>query len=288
MAYGEIKQYLKDNILIDDNTLLDYIYTRLNEEQINDLISLVNITNYGDSYYDPNDGLLIFNTEEIFLENNDKKIPDLLKLVKKEDKARFKLHNPNYGNIYNIFLINHEINHLIQKKIILENNNKLKCTLFLHGKSEEFIDDRFFKAFYYYKYHDRFYNEYNANIESYYETIYLLQAYKLNNLEKDLIKTNRLISKHILYCYSDIDKIYKYSTPIKNSLKIYKHLIELCNKHEVEIEIPISSVLKKEQPKKEVDKLLLGYSINKDTHKYLKNVSNGKIKTLNLFEDINC
>ena len=290
MTYEKMKEYFKDNILIDDDTLLDYIKLRVNEEKVNDLISYINITNYGDSCYDPQDGSLSINSEEIFLNNIDDKIPDLLKLVRKKDKARFKLCNPNCGNIYNIHLINHEINHLIQKKVMIENNDKLKCVLFWFGKCEEFIDDRFFKSFYYLKYHDRFYNEYNANINGYYELLKLLNSFNLENIEKDLFKVNRLTSKHILYLYSDLDKLYKYSTPLKNSLKIYKHLLETCKKHEAEIEIDKNfiDIIKKEQPETQLDKLLYGYSIDIVTHNYLKDVANGKVKTLNLFNDISC
>ena len=289
MAYSVIKENFKKNILIDDNTLLDYINIRLNEEGLNDLISFVNVTNYGESCYNPSDNALYINSEEIFLENADKNIPDLLKLISFKDKSKFILSNPNYGNIYNLVGINHEINHLIQKREILNETNDLKTNLFLNSKFQEVIDETFFKSFYYLKYHDRFYNEYNANIESYYEVLSLLKAYKIQSIEKDLIFTNKLISKHILYLYSDIDKKYLYSTPIKNALKIYKHLLEVGKKHEAEFcfEKDLISIIKKEKPEKQFDKLLMGFSINKDTHNYLKNVASGKIKTLNLFDDIN-
>ena len=288
MAYGQIKENLKKNILIDDNTLLEYINTRISEENVKDLLLCINITNYGESCYNPNDNQLCINTEEFYLENIDDNIPDLLKLIPKKDKDSFKLENPNLGNIYNLYTINHEINHLVQKKEVLNSNNTLEKYLFLHGKIEEFIDDRFFKSFYYYKYHDRFYNEYNANINAYEEVISLLKAYNLKTIEKDLIKANKIISKHILYLYSDLDENNKYSTPLKNSLKIYKHLLETSKKHNVEFDLDINIInyIKNEKPTREIDKLLLGFSINKDTHNYLKRVSSGKIKTLNLFDDI--
>ena len=201
MSYGLIKNNLFNNVIISDNELMDYISTRITEENLKDLVSFINICDYGESYYNPESKELVINSEEIFEENIDEEIPDLLKLISKEDKNKYKLDNPNLGNIYNLFTINHEINHLIQKNEIINNNDKLRSELFSFGKIIEFMDDRFFKSFYYKKYHDRFYNEYNANIEAYYEVISLLEAYKLNNIENDLILTNQILSKHLLYLY---------------------------------------------------------------------------------------
>ena len=159
MAYGFIKENLKNNEIINDDILLDYIHTRINEENVNDLIDYTSITNYGESCYNPLEHSLNINSEEIFLENIDNNIPDLLKLINKEDKNKNILRNPNCINIYNLHTINHEINHLIQKKEIIMQEDNLKYILFSLGKIQEFIDEKWFKSFYYTKYHDRFYNE---------------------------------------------------------------------------------------------------------------------------------
>lgn len=290
LIYDIIRYNLKENILISDDNILDYIHKRLEEENLSEYVSFVTTCNDDESFFDPKDNHLCINTEEIFLENADKNIPDLLKLINKKDKDNFILNNKNYGNIYNLCTVNHEINHLIQKKEIYQSDNLLTKNLFNFGKALSFIDERFFNSFYYIKYHDRFYDEYNANINAYNEVISLLEAYKLKNIEKDLIKLNNLVSKHILYSYSDIDNKYKYSTPFKNSLKIYSHLLKKLKEHDIDIQLEgvVFENIKNNEPNSQIERLLYGFSINNDTYKYLKKVSSSREKTLNLFNDINC
>lgn len=289
MAYNSIRRGLKENRIISDYTILDYIHLRIKEESLEEYVSSISITDIGESYYNPIDKHLCINTEEIFYENIDDHLPDLLKLISRKEKNMYKLDDPNYGNIYNIFSVNHEIHHLIQKKEINDEKDTIRKKLFEVGKIQEFIDSRFFNNFYYLKYHDRFYNEYNANIEAYYEMISLIQAYELKNIEKELIKTNKIASKHILYLYSDIDNPTKNSNPIINSLKIYKHLLKKSKKHGVEFEFDnYEDYINKNIPNNEFERLLLGYSINNETYNYLHKVSSGRVKTLNLFNDINC
>ena len=289
MSYGKIKDNLRKNILLDDYSIMDYIHTRIDEENVSDYVDIVNTTDIGESYYDPKDKHLCINTEEIFSENIDSNIPDLLKLISRQDKKSYKLNNPNYGDIYNLFNVNHEIAHLIQKREIIDNDDNLKKNLFYFGKIIETIDDKFFKSFYYHKYHDRFYNEYNANIEAYFEVIALLNAYKLENLNDDLVKLNNIAAKHIIYLYSDIDKKSEYSTPVRNSLKLYKHLLETCLDHDVEIDVEkeILETIEKEQPEDELNRILLGYSLSTENYYKIKDISKGKIKTLNLFSNLN-
>ena len=261
MIYNNIKRDLKNNNIIDDSVILDYIHKRIEEENLEDYILCASTTDMNESFFDTGDKHLCINTEEIFWENTEKNIPDLVNLISKKEKRENKINNPNFANIYNLYAVNHEINHIIQNKTVIDQIDSFKVNLFSLGILIEFIDDTWFKSFYYNKFHDRFYNEYNAIIQSYCETISLLEAYNLKNIEKDLIKVNKTISNHILYLYSDINNSHKYSTPLKNSLQIYKHLLEICKKHEVEVEIDknIINNIKKEKPKSEIDKLLLGF-----------------------------
>ena len=289
MVYNNIKNNIMNNKVIDDDIILDYVNQRIEEEDLSEYILCASTTDMYESFFDCGYKHLCLNTEEIFWEIKDKTIPDLINLISKKEKRENTLNNPNYANIYNLYAVNHEINHVIQNKTVVENNNELKSNLFKLGILIEFIDDTWFKSFYYNKFHDRFYNEYYAIVQGYCEVVSLLEAYNIDSIKNDLTKVNKIISKHILYLYSDINNKYKYSTPIKNSLTLYKHLLEVSRKHEVEVEVEkdIIDNIKKEKPKSEIDKLLLGFSINKDTYNYLKNVSSGKEKTLNLFKDIN-
>lgn len=289
MIYNEIKDNLEKNKVINDDLILDYINQRIEEEDLKDYILCASTTDMNESFFDSGYKHLCINTEEIFWEVKDKKVPDLINLISKKEKRENTLDNPNYANIYNLYAVNHEINHVIQNKTIIENNDRLKVSLFTLGILIEFIDDTWFKSFYYNKFHDRFYNEYYAIIQGYLEAVSLLEAYNIDSIKEDLIKVNKIISKHILYLYSDVNNRHKYSTPIKNSIAIYKHLLDISKKHDVDVEAEkvLIDNIKKEKQKNEIDKLLLGFSINKNTYNYLKDVSFGKEKTLNLFKNIN-
>lgn len=289
MVYSKIKEDLIFNTLFSTDTLFDYIEQRIDEEELSEYISEITITDGGNSSYDPASGEFCINKKEIFLNNIDKNIPGLEDLISEEEKLYYKIKNPNYSNIYNLFIINHELNHVIQKKYRHNDLDSLKGQLSLLGQTQAFIDTNFLDNYFTEKYHDRFINEYNAHIESYIEIIHLLSAYDLIELKKALIKTNKITARHILYMYDHIDKD-KISNPIKNTLILNKYILEECKKHEMEIELDF--YLNKEQIQEEKDKmsefekLRYGLPINNDTRKYLNDVANKKIKTLNLFDEI--
>lgn len=275
--YEKIQRKLKKGKLISDSIILDYIEKRIQEEDLFEYVSNLNITEEGNSSYDPSTGEFILNKEEIFFKNIDNSVPDLGNSLDNIDN--------NYVNIYNIFNINHEINHIIQKKYRIEDNS-YKKDLFILGQLLSYIDSNYLDLLYTNKYHDKFLNEYNSHIEGYLETISLLHAYDLPILKYHLMNLNKIASNHILFMYNDIDSN-KISNPVKNSLKLYKSMLKTCIENDIELEFDIDlDNIEKEKPNSELEKLRLGFSINENTYDYLKNVSNNKIKTLNLFEEI--
>ena len=279
--YEKLKNKLKKNKLMNNTILLDYMRKRIQEEDIDDYITSLNIGEDDSSYYDPNTGSFYLNKNEITLNNIDSEVPDLGNSLKNKDI------DYNFVNIYNIFTINHEINHVIQKKCRNEDDNTLKRDLFILGQILIYIDYTYLNLQYTNKYHDKFLNEYNSHIESYLETIGLFHAYDLPILKNHLIELNKIASKHILFMYSDIDNN-KLSNPIRNSFKLYKRMLKKCEEDEIELDFYISNLdeIEKEKPNSELEKLRLGFSVSEDTLNFLKNISNNKIKTLNLFEDI--
>ena len=285
MVYSKIKENLICNNLFSTDTLFKYIEKRIDEEELDEYISEIRITDGGNSSYDPETGEFCINKKEIFLNNIDKSIPGLENLISDKERNLY----PNYSNIYNLFTINHELNHVIQKKNRHIDLDSLKGELSLLGQTQYFIDDVFLDNYFMKKYHDRFINEYNAHIEGYIETIHLLSAYDLVELKKALTKTNRIAAKHILYLYEHIDKD-KISNPIKNALILNKYILEECKKRDMEVEIDfyLNKGQMKEEKKKmnEFERLRYGLSINNETYKYLKDVADKKVKTLNLFDNI--
>ena len=289
MVYNDIKHKLIKNKLFSDDLLFEYIEKRIEEEELEEYVSEIIISNLYESFYNPCNGTLDINKNEIFEKNIDNNIPDLSKLISNEEKEKRQLNKPNYSNIYNLFTINHELNHVIQKKNRHTDLDSLRGQISLMGQTQNFIDVNFLDSHFTKKYHDRFINEYNAHIESYIEIIHLLAAYDLVELKKALIKTNKIAARHILYLYSHINKD-KNSNPIKNALILNRYILERCKKLGVELEVDF--YLNKEQLKEELmktsefEKLRYGLPINNKTRRYLESVANKKIKTLNLFDDI--
>ena len=297
MSYLKIENRLRKNAYIKDGTLLDYIETRLNEEDLMDYVESISVDSTESSNYNPFTNTLYINSKEIFLENNENNCPDLSDLLCQIEKNMRRTKNCNYVNMYNLFSINHEINHIIQRKTRYEEDS-LKSDLFMKGQTTLFIDDKYFKSFYYRRFHDKFYLEYNANIESYLELIYLLNSYNMPELKNSLTKINLIAAKKIIYSYEDIINMKKIASPIDNLNKLYDHLTKNLRKHgmyykfldilnEENIDFyDLPNKIEKEKPTSELEKLRLGFPLNKDTYNYIDNVSNKKIKTLNMFENI--
>lgn len=297
MSYLKIKKGLRRNVLFSDDTILDYVETRLDEEDILGFIESVIIDNEYGSNYNPNENSLYINTGEIFLDNSNN-CPDLSNLLCQLEKNIHFTKNANLVNMYNLFSINHELNHIIQRKTRYDERNTLKGALFTKGQTELFLDDRYFDARYYENFHDKFYLEYNANIESYLETIHLLNAYRIKGLKNCLLKLNLIAAQNIIYSYGDIADGKVIASPINNLNKLYDYLLELLKKRGLYNEFKeilneeginfddLDDKIKKEKPTSELEKLRLGFPINNSTYEYINDISNRKIKTLNLFENI--
>ena len=115
-----------------------------------------------------------------------------------------------------------------------------------------------------------------------------LNKLTISDIKRILKKINKVIGNYVLYSYSDIDNINEYSTPIKNMYKINNHLNELCKEHSIKVEntTGYSKFNIEEKPSTESLKLMYGLAIKPDTYKTIRKVSNGRIKTLNLFNEI--
>lgn len=252
----DIIKALKNNTLIEDEVYLDYIGERLEEENLSNHINEVIFTTDDNSGYIQEEGLLYFNPDIISWENIDKKVPSLDSLITNKERKKNLIKEANTANIYNLFEINHEIRHIMQNKIMISKEDSILKKLIIKDTISLLLNDNAFKNFYYEKYHDRFFLEYDANITSYIYTLNLLNSLNLDILNELLIKTNKIIAEHLLYCYSDIDNTKKTSTPIKNMYRLYNHITKRCNEHNINIDIDIDygSIKKEDKPKKEIEK----------------------------------
>ena len=130
----------------------------------------------------------------------------------------------------------------------------------------------------YYKYHDIFFSEYDADINSFINTLNFINSLDIDIIEKNIQKFNILIAKTLLKRYKNI----KSNTPYENFMNLYHSIFEY-------LKIESKYHIKNEDydfPSSQIERLKLGFQISKDTYKYLTLVSKEKHKTLNLFNDI--
>lgn len=292
----EIKKCILNKDYITDEMYIDYIIS----EVINrDLIEYIKEVEFDDDKiceFNNQEKLITINPNEILYENGIKGIPDLVNVISKKEQRTGKLKDKNNYNLYNYFIINHEIEHANQVKLLNRLNPKehlnepyifwrfllLIKEVLLENNSIIYLKDMPYKV-----YHDYYISEYDANINSYINTLNFLNNLDLREINTNIEKFNTIIAKNLLYLYRDIENKRKLSTPSKNFIKLHNHvrrLLESRNIYNPENFFDIYRGI--EKPSLQIERLKLGFQISKDTYEYLTLVSKEKHKTLNLFNDI--
>ena len=292
----EIKKCILNKDYITDEMYIDYIIS----EVINrDLIEYIKEVEYDDDKiceFNNQEKLITINPNEILYENGIKGIPDLANVISRKEQRTGKLKDKNNYNLYNYFIINHEIEHANQVKLLNRLNPKehlnepyifwrfllLIKEVLLENNSIIYLKDMPYKV-----YHDYYISEYDANINSYINTLNFLNNLDLREINTNIEKFNTIIAKNLLYLYRDIENKRKLSTPSKNFIKLHNHvrrLLESRNIYNPENFFDIYRGI--EKPSLQIERLKLGFQISKDTYEYLTLVSKEKHKTLNLFNDI--
>lgn len=292
----EIKKCILNKDYITNEMYIDYIIS----EVINrDLIEYIKEVEFDDDKiceFNNQEKLITINPNEILYENGMKGIPDLANIINKREQKTGKLKDKNNYNLYNFFIINHEIEHANQVKLLNRLNPKehlnepyifwrfllLIKEVLLENNSIIYLKDMPYKV-----YHDYYISEYDANINSYINTLNFLNNLDLREINKNIEKFNTIIAKNLLYLYRDIENKRKLSTPSKNFIKLHNHvrrLLESRNIYNPENFFDIYRGI--EKPSLQIERLKLGFQISKDTYEYLTLVSKEKHKTLNLFNDI--
>lgn len=292
----EIKKCILNKDYITDEMYIDYIIS----EVINrDLIKYIKEVEFDDDKiceFNNQEKLITINPNEILYENGIKGIPDLVNVISRKEQRTGKLKDKNNYNLYNYFIINHEIEHANQVKLLNRLNPKehlnepyifwrfllLIKEVLLENNSIIYLKDMPYKV-----YHDYYISEYDANINSYINTLNFLNNLDLREINTNIEKFNTIIAKNLLYLYRDIENKRKLSTPSKNFIKLHNHvrrLLESRNIYNPENFFDIYRGI--EKPSLQIERLKLGFQISKDTYEYLTLVSKEKHKTLNLFNDI--
>lgn len=292
----EIKKCILNKDYITNEMYIDYIIS----EVINrDLIEYIKEVEFDDDKiceFNNQEKLITINPNEILYENGIKGIPDLVNVISRKEQRTGKLKDKNNYNLYNYFIINHEIEHANQVKLLNRLNPKehlnepyifwrfllLIKEVLLENNSIIYLKDMPYKV-----YHDYYISEYDANINSYINTLNFFNSLDIKEINKNIEKFNMIIAKNLLYLYRDIENKRKLSTLSKNFIKLHNHvrrLLESRNIYNPENFFDIYRGI--EKPSLQIERLKLGFQISKDTYEYLTLVSKEKHKTLNLFNDI--
>ena len=276
----EIKKCILNKDYIIDEMYIEYIKkVEFNDKKINSFNNLEKLITINHNY---------------ILQKGE--IPDLANIISNREKKTGKLKNKNSYNLYNFFVINHEIEHASQVKLLysidpIEHlNEPYTFWRFLLLIREILLEDNsitYLKDMPYSVYHDYFISEYDANINSYINTLNFFNSLDIKEINKNIEKFNMIIAKNLLYLYRDIENKRKLSTPSKNFIKLHNHVKKLLKSKNIYNPENFFDIYKGiEKPSSQIERLKLGFQISKDTYDYLTLVSKEKHKTLNLFNDI--
>lgn len=292
----EIKKCILNKDYITDEMYIDYI---INEVINRDLIEYIKEVEFDDDKiceFNNQEKLITINPNEILYENGIKGIPDLVNVISRKEQRTGKLKDKNNYNLYNYFVINHEIEHASQVKLLntLDPDEHLnepyviwRYLLLLKDILLENNSIIYFNDMPYNTYHDYYISEYDANINSYINALNFINSLDLKEINKNIEKFNMIIAKNLLYLYRDIENKRKFSPPSKNFIKLHNHIRKLLKNRNIYNPENFFDIYKGiEKPSSQIERLKLGFQISKDTYKYLTLVSKNKHKTLNLFNDI--
>jgi len=292
----EIKKCILNKDYITDEMYIDYI---INEVINRDLIEYIKEVEFDDDKiceFNNQEKLITINPNEILYENGIKGIPDLVNVISRKEQRTGKLKDKNNYNLYNYFVINHEIEHASQVKLLntLDPDEHLnepyviwRYLLLLKDILLENNSIIYFNDMPYNTYHDYYISEYDANINSYINTLNFINSLDLKEINKNIEKFNMIIAKNLLYLYRDIENKRKFSPPSKNFIKLHNNIRKLLKNRNIYNPENFFDIYKGiEKPSSQIERLKLGFQISKDTYKYLTLVSKEKHKTLNLFNDI--
>ena len=207
--YKTFTSFVENNQLIDESFTMNYIKSELNNK---------NLEKYNNGIYfnDKTDFLAGYNYNKEFLIFNLKKIKNLIVSTLPDKQINNNKEALNC-NITMLHVINHELSHIMQKAIIMDNyveNELIKSII-----EESIYYQKNPKL--YNKYHDKYIIEYNANLKGLIDTKKFIENTKYN-----CKNINDLIINYInksYYCMSPVEKFNKIIGKENNVSKYYNN-----------------------------------------------------------------
>ena len=192
--YKIFTSFVENNQLIDESFTMNYIKSELNNK---------NLEKYNNGIYfnDKTDFLAGYNYNKEFLIFNLKKIKNLIVSTLPDKQINNNKEALNC-NITMLHVINHELSHIMQKAIIMDNyveNELIKSII-----EESIYYQKNPKL--YNKYHDKYIIEYNANLKGLIDTKKFIEntKYNCNNI-------NDLIINYINKSYYNMSPVEKFN-----------------------------------------------------------------------------
>ncbi|MDD6387641.1 MAG: hypothetical protein PUA68_01050 [Bacilli bacterium] len=204
--YKIFTSFVENNQLIDESFAMNYIKSELNNK---------NLEKYNNGIYfnDKTDFLACYHYNKEFLIFNLKKIKNLIVSTLPDKQINNNKEALNC-NISMLHVINHELNHITQKAIILDNyveNELIKSII-----EESIYYQRNPKL--YNKYHDKYIIEYNANLKGLIDTKKFIENTKYN-----CKNINDLITNYINKSYYNMSPVEKFDKIIRKENNVSKY-----------------------------------------------------------------
>lgn len=207
--YKIFTSFVENNQLIDESFTMNYIKSELNNK---------NLEKYNNGIYfnDKTDFLAGYNYNKEFLIFNLKKIKNLIVSTLPDKQINNNKEALNC-NITMLHVINHELSHIMQKAIIMDNyvENELIKSLI----EESIYYQRNPKL--YNKYHDKYIIEYNANLKGLIDTKKFIENTKYNYKNINDLIINYINKSY--YCMSPVEKFDKIIGKENNVSKYYNN-----------------------------------------------------------------
>lgn len=207
--YKIFTSFVENNQLIDESFTMNYIKSELNNK---------NLEKYNNGIYfnDKTDFLAGYNYNKEFLIFNLKKIKNLIVSTLPDKQINNNKEALNC-NITMLHVINHELCHIMQKAIIMDNyvENELIKSLI----EESIYYQRNPKL--YNKYHDKYIIEYNANLKGLIDTKKFIENTKYNYKNINDLIINYINKSY--YCMSPVEKFDKIIGKENNVSKYYNN-----------------------------------------------------------------
>ncbi len=258
-SINEIKNLIVKNKDVPYNLIYNYIKEFIDTYKLNDFCKNIIIA---DEYGYNN------NTFTLYVAPNYLNISQT-KLLNKASSNNLKV-------LFELYMINHELTHIIQESYL--KNNLYTDKVFEEELNKSIaicdIDVNFLTSKYYNKYHDYFLFEANANIAAIIKNNEFLSDISILDIEL----YNQYIAKKIINSY------YKNICPIILSDKIcteIANIIKKINPH-FKIKVPRNNPYKYMKDTL-IQNLEQGYPISNKDYNYISSVASGKIKVKKLF-----